>query len=119
MTPTKSSAGGTLINVVNHLAYNPRTDLQICIKRDLESTFIEIINLKKSNIIIGYICRYPNMDLNEFNCDYLNHLLVKLSKEKKTVFLWVITMLTFQNMSNTPQLINFQILLPHLCFFHA
>ena len=108
MTPTKSSAGGTLINVVNHLAYNPRTDLQICIKRDLES-----------NIIIGYICRYPNMDLNEFNCDYLNHLLVKLSKEKKTVFLWVITMLTFQNMSNTPQLINFQILLPHLCFFHA
>ena len=39
------------------------------------------------------------MDLNDFNNDYLNPLLAKLSKEKKTVFLlgdynvdyWVIT----------------------------
>ena len=50
-------------------------------------TFIVIINPKKSNKIIGCIYRYPNMDLNEFNSDYLNPLLAKLSKEKKAVSL--------------------------------
>ena len=63
LTPTESSAGGTLIYVANHLAYKPRTDLQIYKKRDLESTFIEIINPIKSNIIVGCIYRHPNMDL--------------------------------------------------------
>ena len=43
-----------------------------------------MINPKKSN---GCIYRHPNMDLNGFNNDYLNPLLVKLSKEKETVFL--------------------------------
>ena len=46
-TPNESSTGGTLIYVANHLAYKPRTDLQIYKKQDLESTFIEIINPKK------------------------------------------------------------------------
>ena len=52
-TPTESSAGR---------GYKPITGeiYKIC---DLESTFIEKINLKKSNIIIGCICRHPNMDL--------------------------------------------------------
>ena len=86
-TPTESSAGGNLIYVANHLAYKPRTDLQIYKRRDLESTFIEIINPKKSNIIIGCIYRHPNMDLNDFNNDYLNLLLAKLSKEKQRDFL--------------------------------
>ena len=82
------TAGETLTYVANHLAYNRRTDLQIYKKRDLESTFIEISNPKESNVIIGCIYRHPNVDLNEFNSDYLNHLLTKLSKEKKTVFLF-------------------------------
>ena len=43
-TPTESSTGGY---VANNLAYKPSTDLQIYKKRDLESTFIEIINPKK------------------------------------------------------------------------
>ena len=70
-TPTESSAEGTLIYVANHLAYKPWTDLQIYKKRDLESTFIEVTNPKKSNIIAGWIYRHPNMDLNKFNSDYL------------------------------------------------
>ena len=74
-TPTKSSARGTLIYVANHLAYKSRTDLQIYKKRDLDFTFIEIINPKKINIIIGCIYRHRNIDLNEFNSDYLNPLL--------------------------------------------
>ena len=84
-TPTESSIGETLIYVADHLACKPRTYLQIYKKSELESTFIEIINPKKSNIITGCIYRHPNMDLNDLNNDYLNPLLVKLSKEKKTV----------------------------------
>ena len=87
-TPTESSAEGTLIYVANHLAYKPWTDLQIYKKRDLESTFIEVTNPKKSNIIAGWIYRHPNMDLNKFNSDYLNALLGKLSKETKTEQFW-------------------------------
>ena len=88
-TTTESSTGRTLIYVANHLAYKPRTDHQIHKKHDLESTFIEIINPNKSNVIVGCIYRHPNMDLNEFNSDYLNPLLAKLSIEKKTVCLSV------------------------------
>ena len=54
-TPTESSAGGTLLYVSNHLSYKPRLDLNIFKSNELESTFIEILNPKKSNIIIGCI----------------------------------------------------------------
>ena len=54
---------------------------------ELESTFIEIINHKKSNILVGCIYRHPVMDLNEFNDYYLNELLHKLSSENKSVIL--------------------------------
>ena len=53
----------------------------------MESTFIEIVNPKKSNIIVGVIYRHPSMDLNDFNCNYLNQMLENISKEKKSIFL--------------------------------
>ena len=48
----------------------------------LESTFIDVANPKKSNIIVGFIYRNPSMDLAEFNSNYLNKLLWKISKEQ-------------------------------------
>ena len=54
---------------------------------ELEPTFIEIINHKKSSILVGFIYRYPLMDLNEFNDYYLNKLLNKLSSENNSVIL--------------------------------
>ena len=45
------------------------------------------MNPKKSNIIIGCIYKHPSMDLNDFNTNYLNNLLDKVSKEQKSVFL--------------------------------
>ena len=57
---------------------------------ELESTFIEIINYKKSNIIVGCIYRHPAMDLNEFN-DYLNELLHNLSSENKSLVILMLT----------------------------
>ena len=54
-TPTETSAGGTLLYIANHLSYKCRNDLSIYKKNELESTFIEIFNPKKSNIIVGVI----------------------------------------------------------------
>ena len=56
-------------------------------KNELESTFIEIVNPKKSNIIVGVIYRHPSMDLTDFNCNYLNKLLENISKEQTSSFL--------------------------------
>ena len=73
--------------ICNHLSYKPWNDLSIYKPTELESSFIEISNPKRSNIIIGYIYRHPNMDLDEFNDNCLNTLLDKISKENKSVFL--------------------------------
>ena len=51
-------------------------------------SFIEISKPKRSNIIIGCIYRHPNMDLDEFNDNYINILLDKLSKENKCFPSW-------------------------------
>ena len=69
--PTESPTGGTLLYILNHLSYKPRNDLCIYKTAELESTFIKLINTKKSNVIISTIYRHPNMDLNQFNDIYL------------------------------------------------
>ena len=51
----------------------------------MESTFIEIMNPKKSNIV-GTIYKLSSMDLTGFSSNYLNSLLEKISKERKSVF---------------------------------
>ena len=75
-----------LFCISNNLSYKPRNDL--CNYKSTEqSIFIEILIPKKTNVIVGSICRHPHMDLNEFNDYCINNLLNKLSKENKTVFL--------------------------------
>ena len=54
----------------------------MCKKNQLESTFIEIINSKKRNIIIGCVYKHPNMDVLDFNY-FINQLLDNISKEQK------------------------------------
>ena len=56
-------------------------------KSELESTFIEIVNLKKLNIIVGIIYRNSSMGLTDFNICCLNKLLENISKEQISVFL--------------------------------
>ena len=51
-TPTEATAGGTLHYVANHLSYKCYNDLNIYKKKELKSTFIEIVNSKKSNIFV-------------------------------------------------------------------
>ena len=74
-TPTESNTGGTLLRIANYLSYKSRTDLNLNIANQLESTFIAIPNSRKSNIIVGCLYKHPSMDFNK----NLNTLLDKLS----------------------------------------
>ena len=51
--------------------------------KKIESTFIELILLKRDNSIIGCIHRHPCLDIFIFNDRYLNLLLDKVSKVSK------------------------------------
>ena len=65
----------------NKLPYQLGQDLCIYKSSELESAFTEIINKKKqiSSLVVS--------NVNEFNGNYLNILLQKISNKKKNVFL--------------------------------
>ena len=46
---------GTLLFLANDLSYNACTELNLSIENQLESTFIEIVNSRKSKIAFGYL----------------------------------------------------------------
>ena len=54
-------------------------------KNQRESTFIEIINSQKGNIVFGCIYKHPNMDVLDFN-SLINQLLDTISKEQNKFF---------------------------------
>ena len=80
-----SSAGGTLLYIANHIKYKIGSDLNIYKICELESTFIGIINPKKSNVVVGVMYRHPDMDVN--NSNLLNNPLKNINQEQKKVFL--------------------------------
>ena len=87
-SPTECSAGGTGLYISENLVYERRSDLEMYKKNELESTFIEIIYKESSNIIVSCIYRHPSMPLNEFNDDFLQPLITKLSAEhNKRIYL--------------------------------
>ena len=73
-----------LLLIICHIC---RNDLNIYKKNELESTFIKIVNPKRSNIIVGVIYRHSTMDLTDFNCNHLNKLSENISNEQKCIFL--------------------------------
>ena len=85
-TPTEFSAGGMLRYIASHLFYKLRPDLNIYKANQLESTFVEIISPKKSNIVIGCLYKHPNMDVLDFKNNYLHQIFEIVSKERKQVF---------------------------------
>ena len=85
---TKSEKGGTLLYIADSITFKPRNDLEISEPKLIESTFIEIINKRESNTIIGVLYRHPTMDPDDFNNIFLKSLLDKLSKVKnKKIFI--------------------------------
>ena len=81
-TLTEATAGGVLLYINKKHSYKIRPDLVIYKAKKLESIFIEIILLKKSNVIVGCIYKHPSMDICTFNDHYVNPLLGNLSKEQ-------------------------------------
>ena len=85
--PTEATKGGVLIYVKSELNFKPRDDFKVYKSMELESIFIEIINGKESNDIVGVIYRHPSMSASEFNDIYLKRITDKLSNENKKVFI--------------------------------
>ena len=96
-TPTKGDKGGALLYISANLQYTECVDLDNIAYKDkeLESKFVEIIQVNDKNIIVGCIYRHPSMSVNEFNNDYLSLLFDKLPRRISCFFLLVILMLTF------------------------
>ena len=79
----------------------------ISIKNEWESTFIEIVNPGKSNIIAGVIYRHPSMNLADFNCNYLTNY-YKIPLKNKNLFSYLeILMLTSLIIMSIMRLMNF------------
>ena len=80
-TPTETSAGGTLLYISKRLSYQLRNDLKLHHPGKTESTFIEIICSKSSNVIVGCIYKHPALQINDFKSDFISPLLLKLYKK--------------------------------------
>ena len=57
-TPTESTAGGTLLYISKRLSYELRNDLRIYGCGKIESTFIEIICSKSTDMIVDCIYKH-------------------------------------------------------------
>ena len=87
-TPTESTKGGTIIYFNENLNVNNRKDLErkLYLSNKLESTFVEIINKGKKNIIIGCVYKHPSMDIDEFN-SLFEDVMDRISYENKEFYL--------------------------------
>ena len=79
---TEAEKGGTILYISDSLNYKPRKDLEIYVSKELESSFVEIVNKKSSNDIVGVIYRHPNMNTTDFIDEKLSQVTNRLAKEK-------------------------------------
>ena len=85
--PTDASKGGVLIYVKEGIDFKRREDLNMHKSKELESYFIEKINQKGKNSILGVIYRHPCMDENLFIGDFMKPLNDKLTMGNKKTFI--------------------------------
>ena len=74
-TPTELSAGVTLLYINKRLSYQLRNDLRNYDPGKIESTFIEIICSKSTNVIVGCIYKQPMLPINDFTNKFISPLL--------------------------------------------
>ena len=74
-TPSEANKGGVLLYVNKKLNFKPCADLKIYSPKLLESAFIEIINPKRANTIVGVVYMHPSMDADNFNSTYIRPLI--------------------------------------------
>ena len=88
-TPTEANCGDALLYINNTFNYTVRNDLRIYQKKEIESIFIEIINPKGKNVIVGCIYRHPSLNPTEFVDIRIQELLQKCPKKIKLLCYWV------------------------------
>ena len=86
-TPTDNSCGFALLYINKNINYKLRKDLKIHKSKEVESIFMEIINKKERNTVIGCIYRPPCIDARKFNDTFLQNTLEKLSYKNKDIIL--------------------------------
>jgi hypothetical protein len=84
---TDAQKGGVCIYIKDGIDWKPREELNMHKSKELESYFIETINKKGKNDIIGVIYRHPCMDKESFTDEYMDTLTEKLATENKKVYL--------------------------------
>ena len=83
-TPTESGKGGTLLYIDKNIKSSCVMTLKMTKKKKMvESTFIEVLNKKQKNMIIGCVYKHPKYEVSDFINNYITSLLDKLSTEKK------------------------------------
>ena len=89
LTPTETTKGGVIIYIKEEIDVKRRTDIELSMYEagKMESVFLEILNDKKKNTIIGCIYRHPTMDVKSFNEKYFNNVISKITTEKKICYL--------------------------------
>ena len=107
-TSTEACKGGVIIYVKEGIDFRPREDLNLYKAKELESFFIEAIDKKGKNTIIGCIYRHPCMDENIFLDDFMQPLNDKLSNENKKIFLAGDFNFNLLNTNNTETLMFFE-----------
>ena len=86
--PSEASKGGVLLYTSNKFNIIPRPDLQTYSPKEVESIFVEVVNQKAKNDIIGVIYRHHTIEKVDFNKNHIHPLLEKLSKESnKNLFI--------------------------------
>ena len=65
------------------MTYKLRSYLKLYKKCELDSTYVEIISAKKSDIIIGVTYQHPTVSVTEFHKYHLNVLLDETSRKQK------------------------------------
>ena len=88
--PTEATKGGVLLYAKIGINAIPRNDLDnIMYKpKELESVFVEVIDSKDKNSIVGVIYRHPCMDENIFNEDYIKVFKEKNASDNKKYYIW-------------------------------
>ncbi|XP_066921410.1 uncharacterized protein [Clytia hemisphaerica] len=83
---TDSNKGGARLYFSKEYETNPRDDLKIYKRNEVESIIHEVILDNHPSIIVACIYKHPNMDIDEFNILYSN-LLDKINSDNKQAIL--------------------------------
>ena len=88
-TPTESDKGGALLYISKEINYKTRNDLKLYKEKLLEAVFIDVFSESHKNTIVGCIYKHPSLTIQNFNFDFLQPLLGKLTMENKNFILLV------------------------------